>query len=515
MTKKKKISVVFSADVNDIADINESFAKAKMHVAYAGINRNGSSISKEVFEDAIPTMYNCPVVGRYIRATDSFGSHDSEVIIKGDELHVVNATQPLGVIPEGASVFWESVDDVDYLTVEPVILWKRQEAYAHIEEVSSVDISMECYFTKYHMSNNITIADKMYFEAFTLLESAEPCFEKADIAVFSEISTDDFKQQYTMMLSAMDGLDYQIEPDKLDFDINNSEKGGQKLKLTDERRDEILAEKSISLDDIDFEIADDETEESFTAKVDEFLGRCGGGSGGSGGAGSTTKKKKKSEKSELDDDKSEFASTYEQRRSAIENSLDHVEVRDESDCLVSYTDYWLMDFDDDYAMVGRYICNCEAGDYTRDQGRFAYDYDDDTKTVTIMSEFEPMIIQWLTLAENKKLEDSRDLFKDLMDFKNARLEEDRKNTINEVLEDFHDLDEVEEFSALKEKAYEYEDIESLKDKCFAIRGKQVKVAFSKKLDKAQSIKVPVTSTEADADSTSEEYGDLFTRFSVE
>ena len=70
--------------IREISDINPSFALAKVAIAYAGRNRNYTSISKEVFEKAIPSLFNCPLVGRYDPELDDFGSHDIRIVQTDD-----------------------------------------------------------------------------------------------------------------------------------------------------------------------------------------------------------------------------------------------------------------------------------------------------------------------------------------------------------------------------------------------------------------------------------------------
>ena len=128
----KNMVIEFSSSLSNIVEVNSSFNAAKLRIAYTGKNRNNTFISKESFERAIPTMYNCPIVANYMRESDEIGSHDGEFIKdKNGKTKYVNLTQPVGVIPESAQYSWETVDDNgvihEYLCAD-VILWKRQEA---------------------------------------------------------------------------------------------------------------------------------------------------------------------------------------------------------------------------------------------------------------------------------------------------------------------------------------------------------------------------------------------------
>lgn len=498
---KKQVSLNFSINFSEIKDLNPNFALGKMRVAYVGDNRNGSSISKEVFEDAIPTMYNCPIVARYSRDTNSFGSHDIEVVINDNEIKVVNATQPIGVIPSGSDWYWETVvenDGVEHLyLVATVLLWKRQEAYEHLLEIGTVDESMECIFTDYFIDDrNILVAKKICFSAFCLLESAEPCYESASVQLFSETSKELFKQQFSQMIAELKEFTNQ-QPINFGFDINTNKGGNNILNFTEEIRDSILAKFKIQLSDLDFEITNEMTEDDFEKAVKEFAG---------GNNESETDDKKGIDEPEGEDnpESQSFSTTYKQKREALENALDPIIVKD-GDKITSETHYWLADFNDEYVFVERYIWSID--DNQSDWGRFKYTFNDSDMTATTTSEFELMIVTWLTIEENQKLEDSRKMFAELLDFKNERLEADHKEDIDEVLSEFEDIKNTDEFSILKDKAYEFENMEDLKTKLFAIRGKQVKVNFEKNT-KDSHIRVPIEPSEE------EPYGGLFQIYKI-
>ncbi len=76
---KKNIGLNFDIKFEEIKDINPSFALAKVRICYTGRNRNYSAISRETIEAAIPSLFYCPVVGRYDPDADDFGSHDIRV----------------------------------------------------------------------------------------------------------------------------------------------------------------------------------------------------------------------------------------------------------------------------------------------------------------------------------------------------------------------------------------------------------------------------------------------------
>lgn len=135
---ENQIRLRFTSSIEDICDINESFASARLRAFYVGGNRNGSFIGKDSVEDAIPTMFNCPIVCNYDVESDTIGGHDIGIITNDDgEVKLINMTSAIGVIPSGSAYRYESIQEDDgteheYFVVD-AILWKRSPAYEKIK----------------------------------------------------------------------------------------------------------------------------------------------------------------------------------------------------------------------------------------------------------------------------------------------------------------------------------------------------------------------------------------------
>ena len=113
----------------DIEKINPFFSKVKIYVLYEGLNRNGSYLSRNAIEKAIPTLYNIPIVGEYLVEEQNFGGHGAKVVKNEQgEFQMVLSTRPYGVVPESAKIYWETVNEDDgaqrdYLVVDGAFLW--------------------------------------------------------------------------------------------------------------------------------------------------------------------------------------------------------------------------------------------------------------------------------------------------------------------------------------------------------------------------------------------------------
>jgi len=87
---ERSMSIVFSSGISSLTERNSSFDSGVLRVCYTGRNRNNSFISKETFERCMPSIYNCPIVCRYDRDTDTIGSHDME-LVETDDGGICNA----------------------------------------------------------------------------------------------------------------------------------------------------------------------------------------------------------------------------------------------------------------------------------------------------------------------------------------------------------------------------------------------------------------------------------------
>lgn len=195
--------MLFNSSLDNIIKCNDSFDYGVLRIAYHGENRNGSFISRETMERcAKKSIHNVPVVANYHRETDSIGAHDAEIVRKKGTPTLVNVTQPIGLVPESADFWWDRVTEDDgtvheYLCAD-VLLWKRQEAYAKIKEAGVTAQSMEIGVNQCHRENKLLIVEDFEFQAFCLLGDAEPCFESASLATFDK---DEFFAQFAAMFS--------------------------------------------------------------------------------------------------------------------------------------------------------------------------------------------------------------------------------------------------------------------------------------------------------------------------
>lgn len=505
---RQRISLDFDFKIINICDINKSFAMAEVAIAYAGRNRNKSAISKEAFEKALPSLKNCPVVGRYDETEDRFGGHDVKVITDDNgSVDIVNATTPFGVVPESAAQYWKDVTEEDG-TIRPylfttIILWKRQYGYEYLSKKKRIGQSMEISFSSYTLDQDgYCIIDDFQFEALCLID-CEPCFESASVQLFNQKDEFNYKTQFQDMLKEFK-LITKEQFAKADFSINNLKKEGGKPFLDKDTINKILKEFNIKANEIAFNITDDLTEEEFRNKLKEIKN-----------------------KNQIVVKAENFALTYKEKRQALENALDSVYIKNDKGDTISCINYWVQDFDDIYVYVERYTWTDNNQEETK--GRFTYSFNNENNEAVITSEFEEMFVTWLTKEERDQIEAERAKFEKmqldfedyktshsfensevekLKEFKTEAEKEQRERAESEIFEKFDkELSDNEEYKTLKANCSKME-IDELNDKCFSILGKKL-AKFSAKEPKKSSVRMPVSEVEKEE---SFSYEDLYEKY---
>lgn len=522
MEKNQVLNLTFASSLTDLCELNSSFDKATLRIAYAGKNKNRSSISKDVFEKCINTMYNCPIVCNYDRDTDSLGGHDVEVVRKEDgSLSLINVTTPIGCVPESAKYWWETVAEDDgteheYLYTE-VLIWKRQEAYKKIKRDGITNHSMEIQIKDGELVDGYMNIYDFEFTAFCLI-GVTPCFESSAL-VFAE---QDFKQQLTMMMqdlkdsfkevTAPEGVD-DIHPQKYSME------GGEKV--LDEKM-KLLVEYGIDVDSLEFSIddftldelkekleamkADNNSDNDPVASEEDFADNSSNGEEqGEEEKFALTQQIVDEIRRELESEKVETGWGYEARYCYIDCDFNSNEVfaYDISDWFVygfNYTvngdaitvdfnskkrkKFAIVDFegDDQIAAVASVFARAEQA--IKDNAGWETKYNTASETITSINN---------ELAELRKFKE---------DTEAAEADANRRT----VLEKFKDLEGIEAFESLKENCGEY-DLDTLEEKCFALRGRYgMKATFSAETPKAPKLIVSKT------DTSEEPYGGVIEKY---
>lgn len=506
------------ASLSDITDLNASFASGKLKVMYTGANQNGSEFSQEVVEAALPSIANIPIVANYDLEANEIGSHDVEVVRDGEGgLRLRNLTEPCGVVPESATAYFSEEADENgtkhnYLVIEPVILWKRQEVYRHITEDlgGHVDHSMEVNITSYHKDKgeNTLKVDSFEFEALCLLEAAKPCFEGSALDVFSAA---DFKVRMEQMMAELRETFSKVNPPEAEIDIDNKQINTEGGNVLDEKM-ALVQEYGLDVETLDFAL-DDFSLEELREKFDAM---------------------KEAETAESVPETYELSSNL---RQVLAQAFQEKQVMRPWG---SEQQYWLRDYDAENSVA--YAESWENGNvygfpFSMNGDLPVIDFDAGKRMKLTYVEFdngesaeqaEPVMPGRFEeieakFTENDKawsekyaaleadfnaLKESTADIEELRSFKANAEQAEAEAKREEVFANFEDLEGNEAFEALKENSADL-DLNALEKECYAIRG-MLAAAPAKFAAKEKSPKILVVRDNEEADKRP--YGGLFEEF---
>lgn len=500
----KVLSMTYASSLTNLCEVNSSFDTGILRICYTGKNRNGSFLSKDTVLKAIPTIYNCPIVCNYNRETDTLGGHDMELVSDNDgNLKIVNITTPVGVIPESANVWFEDYTEDDGTTHEylyaEVLLWKRQEAYQKIKSDGITAHSMEIKVKNGKSVDGVYYVSDFEFNAFALI-GVPPCFESSALEMFSQNT---FKQQMSEMMQDLKENFSMVNPLIKDDNTrpkNYSMEGG---KGTLEDKMNLAAKYGIDIDTLDFSI-DDLTIEELTEKFEAMK-------------------------------QNNPAGTPEKTFALTSNMLEEIDralsaekvTRDWGEC----SRYFYVDCDIELSEV-----------YCWDRNDwllygFAFSVDGDSVSIDFASkkrkkytivDFEggeqvSPIAPVFELIESKlkeyseiesKFNDASSTIKTLeaeldtlRQYKSDTEDAIAKEKRNEVFSQFEDLAGIEAYESLRKNCENF-DLETIEEKCFAIRGRNSSALKFSAKEKNPKIKVPKT------DVSNEPYGGLFMKYGI-
>lgn len=293
---KKYSSITFKAKVKPIKPVNPEFDLVKIYVQGVGKNRNGSYMSKENIEKALPTLNYCPVVGHIIEYTDNdgnkrryIGGHDYEI---DDNWEFKNLTVPYGVVVEN-SYDWETVNeygtDVEYLTAN-AILWTGR--YPELKECiysddtwfnQSMEINIgEGKYRPLNEDSNYTEFLEWDYSALCLLgkadenstnghtdssEHTEPCF------ISSRVLPVEFeKSEFEMIMTEMkQKLSQCFDNQSSNSEVDNKDKidGKEDEVVENKKKEEVIETVEEVNEESTEEVVENTTEETPDAEVNE------------------------------------------------------------------------------------------------------------------------------------------------------------------------------------------------------------------------------------------------------
>lgn len=523
MGRKMRLQYESSVDrIREIKAANHSFDAGVLRVCYPGQNQNGSFISKESIERAVPTMYNCPVVCNYDLETDTIGGHDMELAEDANgRTRIINLTEPVGVVPAGSKWWWEEFNGKNYFTIE-VILWKRSTAYSKISNDGIVAHSMEIDVDNGKMENGLFEIQDFTFTAFCLLgDGKTPCFEGSALELFDR---DHARISFAQMMSEYKELITMSQPDQVVINQNYSEGGDEVL----EQKIELLAKYGLTVEQFDADINEltyEELEAEMQKRFDGEDPEDASGSEEPGGEESGEEEPGGEDDPADDDDDDE-----DDPADDPEPEPDPAPVDDGDDDIIKNAGsfelanqvsaelcealseqqidspwgptprYWMIDYDaalgevyvedaQDWKIYGfKYSMNGDAViiDFeSKTRKKYAIvDFDEGEQPAMFEDVFNYATEKFNALkiddADTKaqlesvteELSQAKDELETLRQFKVDFDISQAKAEREEMFAQFSELDGIEEFEELRENCMEFT-LEDLTEKCFALRGKNM------------------------------------------
>lgn len=458
MSEINRIIPIRFEKVQDYSIADTRFTKVKIKMMHLGLNFNNSIFNKEVVDEAISTLYNTPILA-YVEKNgdgeDDFSDHRQELSIENGSIKITYKCIPFGVIGESCNPRYENYTAEDgvertYLVVDGLIWNKIDHSDIFTRDIIK-DASMELtenYSGKYDEDNHFVFT-KIEFDGICALgNNVEPAMKGANIEVNFALNEIQAKlEQFNKCFSNQSSGN----------ETNNSKKGEKEI-LDNEKIESILKELSINKADINFEITEAMTENELREKIQIFT------------------ENKSSAKIIIASEPTKF-STYNEKRELLRNAMKQEEKRDDNGNLEHYLGFWIADFDDSYVYVEKEEYNGKEWSY--EKGRLGYAISENSVSTT--SEFEPMIVKWLTAEEYAEIEKMRSAyesfeknkseFERLQNFERDTLKDQRDNDLKILFKRFDEkLADCEEYKALKDSNLDIS-IKDIELKCFAMIGK--------------------------------------------
>jgi len=537
----------------DIQEVNSSFAKASLKVMYVGDNRNNSNIEKPVVQRALPTLYNVPIVAHWMIEENTIGGHDIEVVHDDHGIRFRNLTEPCGVVPDHAKFRFEVQEDEygekhEYLIIDGVLLWKRQDVYKHIvnDLNGKVKHSMEITVKsgKKNADTGRFVIDELEFTALCLLENCEPCFEGSELELYT---AQNFKLQMEQMMQELKETFSMVTPSAEVHDThpqNILTEGGEKVL---HEKTELAARYGIDVNALDFSL-DDFTLEELTEKFEAMQATAEEPEAAEPAAEpEATEEPETAEQAEPADP--EPAEPEENPEPAAEPEADNFALTGNvlNEVMRSLEQETMTD---DWGTWPRYCyadCDLDAGEvycwdctdwllygfkFAMDGDNVVIDFESKQRMKYVIAPFEegeqasPFAETFQRMAEklqssaelNEKYQAASDTITametelgELRQFKADTESKALQSAREEVFAQFEDLIGVEAFEDLRAHCEDYSDMDALEEKCFAIRGRNGTPAKFSMGEKTPKLKVV-----RDEDNyTKEPYGGLFARFGIE
>lgn len=496
----------------------------KLKACHVGVNRNKSSISEKTMNQYKKSFKGRPILGSIFKADTGeweFHSHDMTIDENGEVEYI---EQPIGVISQLKEPYleYDKENDKKYLMVEGHIF----EDYSRAAEIlqrhktckCSVELSVDD--MSYNAEEDYLSIDAFSFRGVTILGyEQDGVTEIQEGMEGSKITIDSFSEKNNSMFS----MDYQnklIETlEKLNNTLStftiNSKQENKEVFSSMNHFEELLEQYGVAAEDCDFDY-ENMTDEELDAKFEEVFAGCkkkkkcdaedSEESGADGEDEGTEedyagcKKKKKCEadtESEEDEGVDEdYAGCKKKKKCDAENSNEEfalISFKISHDDIRYGIQNLLCEMNDEFHY---YVVNSVYDNYFyyedwADGSAFKQNYKMRKNSISFNGDPIPVFREFVTQEEKDKLEDMRQNYAALKDFKEqydaAQLKAEKEAVFASA--DYANICESDEFKALVNDADKYS-VDELKVKCDLLYAASMKKKFAvenKELEKKHSV----------------------------
>ena len=499
-------------------DVNIGLQPVKLVACHTSRNRNGSYISKDVMEAALPSFSNRPILGYIHQLEDGtwdFYSHNIEVVEDENEkdgARIDYLETPVGIIPESCNAHLEYDEENNvYRTCVNGFIFEEYSKAGDIlraKGISNVSVELAINDMSYNSDDGYLSINDFYFMGVTILgrdedgNIVEPGMAGSNITLGSFSAENNSMLNNDIQNTLIDTLNRLAESlDKFNNITNSNKEGGENAM---NKFEELLELYGLTAEEIEFEVEGLSDEDLETAFTEAF------------GDAEEFKKKKKCSEDDPEDGE-DFAGCGKKKKrcsvnaetGTIEFEMSHDDIRMALYSLLesswddnSYS--WICEVYDNYFVYQKETYS----DSGYESKYYKQSYSKSTDNVELTGDAVEVFSTFVTESEKTALDMIRSQYDELKAFKDnyeAEQQKVQKDAIfdNEV---YDDIRESDEFKALIKDAAKYS-IDEIQNKCDLLFAANVKkMQFATKDKKPHSLGFNFNKKEYKKTSA---YGNLF------
>jgi len=201
----------FSLPLNNLhfeKDTGDSI-RVKMYAISDGVNRNECEFMLDSMTNAIPSMYNKPILAYFNEKTQDTESHNTKLkldIKTGEYYYDYNypeAEKPVGTIPESATISIEQVEGKNWVVIDGGIIWTsyNRSLSRLIKRQLKKKVSVEIEVLESYIEDGIEKITSFNFLGVTILgktsdglQEVQEGIENAHMKLINFSTSDNFKK---------------------------------------------------------------------------------------------------------------------------------------------------------------------------------------------------------------------------------------------------------------------------------------------------------------------------------